>query len=372
MRNMMDKSNYYAWLRLVSVKGLGPETIQKLLTKYSKPGRIFKTSKEELTELSYISYKLAGNILENQKEEFIENQLALLEKHNVRLLSILDDEYPRLLKYSYNPPIVLYIKGELLLDDDLVFAVVGTRKPTQYGKIAVRRIVPKLSLAGFTIVSGLAYGIDGAAHHEALNAGGRTVAVFGTGLDTVYPSANRKLAERVLTNGALISELPLGSKIEAWNFANRNRISSGMSKGTLIVEGAKTSGALLTAKYALEQNRDIYAIPGNINSPQSEGPNYLIKLGAKIVRNPDDILEEYQLKLNLVNNTASADAKQKVKLSDSEEKIYKLLMNYEKNLSMDKMVELTDESPATLSSVLLQMEFKGLIKRGAQNRYWLI
>ena len=136
--------------------------------------------------------------------------------------------------------------------------------------------------------------------------------------------------------------------------------------------GSKTSGALLTSKYALEQNRDIYAIPGNINSPQSEGPNYLIKLGAKIVRDPDDILEEYQLKLNLVNDNASVNAKPKVKLSSSEEKIYKLLMKHEKNLSLDKMVELTDESPATLSSVLLQMELKGLLKRGAQNRYWLI
>ena len=368
----MKKSEYYAWLRLVSVKGLGPETIQKLLTKYTTPDEIFKKSREELTELSFISDKLAGNILENQKEEFIEKQLALLEKYNVRLLSILDDEYPRLLKYSYNPPILLYVKGELLLDDDLAFAVVGTRKPTQYGKIAVRRIVPKLSLAGFTIVSGLAYGIDGAAHHEALNAGGRTVAVFGTGLDTIYPSAHRELAKRVLTNGALISELPLGSKIEAWNFANRNRIISGMSKGTLVVEGVKTSGALLTAKYALEQNRDIYAIPGNINSPQSEGPNYLIKLGAKIVSDPADILEEYQLKLKLVNDTASIDDKPKVKLSGSEEKIYKLLITNEKNLSLDKMVELTDESPAALSGILLQMEFKGLVKRGAQNRYWLI
>jgi len=368
----MNKSDYYHWLWLVSVKGLGPETIQKLLTKYSAPAQIFHASKEELTELSFISDNLANNILENQKEEFIESQLALIEKYDVRLLSLLDDDYPRLLKYTYNPPVVLYVKGKLLPEDDLSFAVVGTRKPTQYGKIAVRRIVPKLVLAGFTIVSGLAYGIDGAAHQEALNAGGRTVAVFGTGLDVVYPAANRELAKRVLTNGAIISEIPLGREIEAWNFANRNRIISGMSKGTLVVEGAKTSGALLTAKFALEQNRDIYAIPGNINSPQSEGPNYLIKLGAKIVSSPEDILEEYKLSLKLVNETSSADVKPKVKLNESEEKIYKLLIKNEKNLSLDKMVELSDESPAALSSVLLQMEFKGLVKRGAQNRYWLI
>ena len=368
----MDKSDYYDWLRLVSVKGLGSETIQKLLTKYSTPEAVFNTSKEELTELSYISDKLGDNILGNQNEEFIENQLSLIEKYEVGLLSFLDDEYPRLLKYTYNPPVVLYVQGKLLPEDDLSFAVVGTRKPTQYGKIAVRRIVPKLSLAGFTIVSGLAYGIDAAAHHEALNTGGRTVAVFGTGLDTIYPAANRKLAERILENGALISELPLESKIEAWNFANRNRIISGMSKGTLVVEGAKTSGALLTAKYALEQNRDIYAIPGNINSPQSEGPNYLIKLGAKIVCSPEDILEEYQLKLKLFNESQSTQTKPKIKLNESEEKIYKLLIQNEKNLSLDKMVELADQSPAQLSSILLQMEFKGLVKRGAQNRYWLI
>ncbi len=368
----MNKSEYYDWLRLVSVKGLGPETIQKLLTKYSAPAHIFNATKNELTELSFISDNLAEHILENQKEEFIENQLTLIEKYNVHLLSLLDDEYPRLLKYSYNPPVVLYVKGNILPEDDLCFAVVGTRKPTQYGKIAVHKIVPKLSLAGFTIVSGLAYGIDAAAHHEALNTGGRTIAVFGTGLDTIYPTANRKLAERILENGALISELPLESKIEAWNFANRNRIISGMSKGTLVVEGAKTSGALLTAKYALEQNRDIYAIPGNINSPQSEGPNYLIKLGAKIVCSSEDILEEYQLKLKLVNENSSKESKPKVELSASEEKIYKLLIKNEKNLSLDKMVELAEQSPAELSSILLQMEFKGLVKRGAQNRYWLI
>jgi len=368
----MNKSDYYDWLRLLSVKGLGSETTQKILTKYSHPKNIFEASKEELEEFSFIPQKVVENIVHNEQGEFIDTQLSLIEKYEVHIISLLDDEYPRLLKYSYNPPVLLYVKGNVLPEDDLCFAVVGTRKPTQYGKIAVHKIVPKLSLSGFTIVSGLAYGIDAASHNEALNAGGRTIAVFGTGLDTIYPAANRKLTERILENGALISELPLESKIEAWNFANRNRIISGMSKGTLVVEGARTSGALLTAKYALEQNRDIYAIPGNINSPQSEGPNYLIKLGAKIVCSPEDILEEYQLSLKLVDGEHTTETKPKIKLSESEEKIYKLLMNNEKNLSLDKMVELADQSPAELSSILLQMEFKGLVKRGAQNRYWLI
>lgn len=368
----MEKSEYYDWLRIVTVKGLGSETIQKLLTKYHNPGKIFKTSKDELIEISYIPQKVVENIIHFDQQEFVERQSQLLEKHNVHLISILDDEYPRLLKYIYNPPILLYIKGQLLPEDELAFAVVGTRKPTQYGKIAVRKIVPKLTLSGFTIVSGLAYGIDAAAHEEALQTGGRTIAVFGTGLDIIYPTANRKLADRVLANGALISEIPLGEKIEAWNFANRNRIISGMSKGTLDVEGAKTSGALLTAKYALEQNRDVYAIPGNINSPQSEGPNYLIKIGAKIVSCSEDILEEYQLTLQLTSDSKQKVEKPKVKLSDEEDQIYKLLIKNEKNLSLDRMVELTGENPSKLSSILLQMEFKGLIKRGAQNRYWLV
>jgi len=368
----MNTLEYYHWLRLVSIKGLGPGTIQKLLTKYSSPENIFKASREELEELTYIPKTVVDKIIGNDYKEFVETQLKLLEKYHVRLISIIDDEYPHLLKYIYNPPILLYIKGELTLEDELAFAVVGTRKPTQYGKIAVRRIVPKLARSGLTIVSGLAYGIDSASHHEALNAGGRTIAVFGTSLDIIYPSTNRKLAERIVANGALISEIPLGEKIETWNFPNRNRIISGMSKGTLVVEGARTSGALLTSKYALEQNRDIFAIPGNINSPMSDGPNYLLKLGAKIVSKPDDILEEYQVKLKLVEEKRSNNIKPKIKLNENEERIFKLLMRHNKNLSLDKMVELTDESPARLSSILLQMELKGLVKREAQNSYWLI
>lgn len=368
----MNATEYTYWLRLVAIKGLGPGTIQKLLSKYSSPENIFNTTREEFRELSFIPGKVIDNILTYNAEEFVETQLKLIDKHEIRLISILDDEYPHLLKYIYNPPILLYIKGKILSEDELSFAVVGTRKPTQYGKIAVRRIVPTLAQSGFTIVSGLAYGIDGAAHHEALNAGGRTIAVFGTSLDIIYPSTNRKLAERIVSNGALISEIPLGEKIEAWNFANRNRIISGISKGTLVVEGARTSGALLTSKYALEQNRDIFAIPGNINSPMSEGPNYLIKLGAKIVSNPEDILEEYKIKLKLVEEKRSKNIRPKVKLNGTEEKLFKLLMEHNKNLSLDKMVELTDESPAKLSSILLQMELKGLVKREAQNCYWLI
>ncbi len=368
----MNTSEYKNWLRLVSIKGIGPGTIQKLLSTYSSPKNIFKATAEELEELSYIPNKIIDNIIKYDSEEFVETQIRLLKKHNVRLISIIDDEYPHLLKYIYNPPILLYIKGEIIPQDELTFAVVGTRKPTPYGKTAVHKIVPKLSKAGFTIISGLAYGIDSVAHHETLNAGGRTIAVFGTSLDIIYPSVNRKLAQRIISNGALISEIPLGEKIETWNFANRNRIISGMSKGTLVVEGARTSGALLTSKYALEQNRDIFAIPGNITSPMSEGPNYLIKLGAKIVCDPEDILEEYKIRLKVVAEKRSKDIQPKIKLNDMEEKLFKLLLQHEKNLSLDKMVELTNVSPAKLSSVLLQMELKGLVKREAQNRYWLI
>ena len=362
----MDKKDYRDWLKLVSVKSLGPNRIQKLLKIFKSPKGIFDCDKKQLSDLTFLSENAIMEINKNESNEFIENQIALLEKFNVRLISITEDEYPDLLKFIYNPPILLYLKGNILPRDNRAIAIVGTRKPTNYGKMMVRNIGIEIAKAGFTIVSGLAYGIDGCAHKAAIDAGGRTIAIFGTGLDIVYPAAHKNLAQNIIQSGALVSEFSLGSKIEAWNFPTRNRIISGMSKGTFVVEGKKTSGALLTAKIALEQNRDIFALPGNINSPQSEGPNYLIKLGAKIVTCSQDILEEYQI------NMQAKSYKITPKMTKEEGSIYNLLQKNEKNLSLDEMVEQSSLSPAQLSAMLLNMELKGIIKREAQNRYWIL
>ena len=362
----MNKENYRDWLKLVSISGLGSGKIQRLLKIFQSPNKIFRSTKFELSDLSFLSENVIKEIVENSDNEFVENQLQMLGKHNVRLISILDEEYPDLLKFIYAPPIFLYIKGKILPKDNNAIAIVGTRKASNYGKLSTQKIASEIAKSGFTIISGLAYGIDGCAHNAALNAGGRTIAVFGTGLETVYPSSHRNLAERIAQNGALISEFPMGTKIETWNFPTRNRIISGMSKGTLVIEGGKKSGALLTAKMALDQNREVFAIPGNINSKNSEGPNYLIKLGAKIVTKASDILEEYQVQMQVDTEKITP------KMNKNEEKIYKLLQQNEKNLNLDKMVEISNFSPAQLSVMLFNMEMKGIVKRGAQNQYMLL
>ena len=362
----MEKKEYHDWLKLVSINSLGPSKIQKLLKIFKSPKEIFKYDNKQLSDLTFLSENTINEIKKNENNEFIENQLKLLEKYNVRLISITEDEYPDLLKFIYNPPILLYIKGNILPRDHRAFAIVGTRKPTNYGKMMVQKIGAEVAKAGFTIVSGLAYGIDSCAHKAALDAGGRTIAVCGTGLDIIYPATHRNLAEHIIRSGALISEFPLGTKIEAWNFPTRNRIISGMCKGTFVVEGKRTSGALLTAKMALEQNRDIFALPGNINSSQSEGPNYLIKLGAKIVTDAQDILEEYHIKMQVESVRITP------KMTKEEGLIYNLLQKNDNNLSLDEMVALSDYSPAQLSAMLLNMELRGIIKREAQNRYWIL
>ncbi|MCK4357524.1 MAG: DNA-processing protein DprA [Candidatus Cloacimonetes bacterium] len=362
----MEKKEYHDWLKLVSINSLGPSKIQKLLKIFKSPKEIFKYDNKQLSNLTFLSKNTINEISKNENNEFIENQLNLLEKYNVRLVSITENEYPDLLKFIYNPPILLYIKGNILPRDSRAIAIVGTRKPTNYGKIMVQKIGREIAKTGFTIVSGLAYGIDSCAHKAALDAGGRTIAVCGTGLDIVYPSVHTVLAKDIIQSGALISEFPLGTKIEAWNFPTRNRIISGMCKGTFVIEGKKTSGALLTAKMALDQNRDVFALPGNVNYPQSEGPNYLIKLGAKIVTNAQDILEEYHFKMQVESERITP------KMTKEEGEVYKLLQKNDKNLSLDEMVEQSDFSPAQLSAMLLNMELKGIINRGAQNRYWLV
>ena len=361
----MDKNEYRDWLKLNSIKNLGSKTIQRLLSDLGKPNNFLGNDSVKLRSINYISQNIKEEIVANKDNDFIEQQLQYLEEYDVRLISILDDEYPKLLKYIHQAPILLYIKGEILPEDENCFAIVGTRNPTNYGKLVAKEISCGLADAGFTIVSGLAFGIDKIAHLGALERGGRTIAVFGTGLDTVYPTSHRKIAEKIVNSGAIISEYGLKEKIEKWNFATRNRIISGMSKGTLVVEGAKTSGALITAKLALDQNRDVFAIPGNINNPKSEGPNFLIKIGAKIVTNINDILEEYQ--------TIIKYKKEEVPELDSDELIiFDMLRENERELYFNQMIEMTQLSVPKLSVILTNLELKGIVKRESANKFLLI
>ena len=316
----MDKiERIKTWLQLLSTPNFGNVTAIKLTNILGEPSK-FIGKKNTLSDIKFIS-ETAKEYLSNPKEpDNWKKAVKLIEKHEINFLTVLDDDYPTLLRNIFDPPAFLFYRGNLKKEDfRRTLAIVGTRRASNYGKMMTNEIGGQLARAGFTIVSGLAYGIDALSHIAALNNGSRTIAVMGTGVDQFYPPENRELAEDIIQNGIILSEYIPGSKAEKWNFPTRNRIISGLSLGSFIVEGSRQSGALLTAKFAMDQNRDVFALPGDINRTQAEGPNYLIKLGAKIVTSAQDIIEEYDLILDEQKRTFP-------KLNVKEEKIYQVLI----------------------------------------------
>jgi DNA processing protein len=290
-----------------------------------------------------------------------------LEKENIKIITINDALYPKLLKEIHNPPPLLYYQGKLE-KDEYTLAVVGSRKHTSYGQRLTADMVKKLAGNNLTIVSGLALGIDSLAHSATLEAGGRTIAVLGTGLDkqSIYPSANKYLAEKIVAeDGCLFSEFPLGTPPLKHHFPQRNRIISGLSLGTLVIEAGEKSGALITAFIALDQNREVFAIPGSIYSPASEGPNKLIKLGAKAVNSAEDIIES----LNLSQATEHIKAKEIVGETAEEKTIIPFLDHEPKHI--DELIRLTKLDTSTINSTLTIMEMKGMIKNLGGMQYVL-
>ncbi len=292
----------------------------------------------------------------------LDAEMEKLERYGVQVLTWHDPNYPPRLKEIYDYPAVLYIRGCLLPEDEWCLAVVGTRRATVYGRQVTEEIVADLAKSKITIVSGLARGIDSVAHHSALEAGGRSLAVFACGLDTVYPAENAALARSIMQQGALISEYPLGTKPRAENFPRRNRIMSGLSLGVLVAEAGETSGAMITANMALEQNREVFAIPGSILSPSSMGTNRLIQEGAKLVRDYTDILEE----LNLTAVARQIEMKEIIPASDTEALLLKQLGA--EPVHIDEVCRSSGLPISEVSSTLAMMELKGLVKQmGAMN-----
>lgn len=306
-------------------------------------------SEDDFEELS----NLRNNIIPDE-------QMEILLKQNINTLSIGDDDYPKLLKEIADPPLILFVKGNLKTKNN-TFAIVGARRPTQYGMGTTITISEKISQTGMVIVSGMAIGIDTLSHKGALNVGGRTIAVLGSGIDesSIYPSSNRDLSQKILENdGALVSEYPPGYQIYKTNFPERNRIISGLSKGVLIVEARIRSGALITANFALEQNREVFAIPGDINRKESEGPNNLIKQGAKPVTSYQDVLEEFGIE---------SEKEQKIK-ADSEEEAKILEVLKDAPLYIDSIAKKSGLTISKTSSTLSLMEIKDKVSNlGAQN-----
>lgn len=345
----------------------GPQRIMRLKKHFSSLEQAFNAKAPELQK---------ARIEENIANEFVSarqniNPEAIMEKiikERIKILTLDSQNYPRLLKEIYSPPPLLYYKGVLEQNNDFNIAIVGTRKFTSYGKQATEDIAGQLAKNGLTIVSGLALGIDTLAHSACLNAGGITIVVLGTGIDaqSIYPSTNRYLAEKIIASGgAVISEFPLETQPLRFNFPQRNRIISGLSLATLVIEAGEKSGALITAGFACEQNRDVFAVPGSIYSPVSVGPNNLIKQGAKPITAAADIMEALDLK----NISAYIDNK-KIIGDTQEEEIILRHLSFE-TCYIDELIRLTGLGAAAISSTLTIMEMKGMVKNLGGMQYVL-
>jgi DNA processing protein len=288
---VLSREEELHWLALRLVPGLGTRNSVKLIDRFRTPQAIFRASHTEL-EQAGLSGAVAQSIASGCTFEDAVTQHEKMAECHAQLVTIGDPRYPQLLRDIYDPPLLLYIRGRAELLKNINLGVVGTRRPTPYGLAAAERLATDLAQAGLTIVSGMARGIDTAAHRGALQIGGDTIAVLGCGVDIVYPAENRKLAAQIAEKGLLISEFPMGATAFPQNFPIRNRIISGLSAGVLIVEGAQYSGSAITAKLALDQGREVFAVPGNITSKLSWGPNLLIKQGARLVQDWNDVVAE--------------------------------------------------------------------------------
>jgi len=287
----MDYENAKYWMALKSIDGVGNASFQPLLDRFGSPAHVFSATIGDLSAIPGISPKAARSITSFKEWDGILRQMEILSKMNPDIITYLDERYPQNLLNIYDRPAVLYVSGRLD-QEDVPLAIVGSRRASTYGKFTTERISRELALRGVTIVSGLARGIDSCAHRGALTAQGRTIAVLGCGLDVIYPPENKELHADISRSGAVISEFPIGTQPFPYHFPARNRIISGISYGVLVVEAGEKSGSLITAKLAMEQGREVFAIPGAIDSASSRGTNSLIKQGAKLIDNIDDILED--------------------------------------------------------------------------------
>ncbi len=347
-----------ALILLNLIEGLGPVRIRSLLSHVGSAEDLFGASAEKLTRFG-LSESLVHAVLEAPRGGMLKEELDLIEKEGVILITFQDERYPKALKEIHDFPVVLYLKGGLQSDDRLALAIVGSRRATPYGLEMAERIAREITGYGFLVVSGFARGVDTAAHQGALSAGGRTVAVLGSGLSSIYPPENRSLVKEVSQHGALISEFPMSSPPLSQHFPQRNRLISGLSLGVLVVEADEKSGALITAHCAAEQGREVFAIPGRIDSPLSRGTHRLIREGATLVQDLTDILEE--LKVPIARETGKETlVKSLPPLSQEEEVVYEVLSELPK--SIDAIVEEAQLSAKETLAALLQLEVKHLVR----------
>ena len=349
----MDQTGF--WLAFSHVKGIGAVRFRKLLSFFGELSRAWEADSAELLAAG-LSEKNVRDILE--KRESLD-PLALTEQLRSKDISFLtweDEAYPRYLKEIAQPPPVLYYKGTITVQDDLAVAIVGTRNVTSYGKQITQDTAAYLAQSGVTVVSGLARGVDGLAHQAAIEAGGRTIAVLGSGVDIIYPPEHRRLAERIKEHGAIVSDYAPGTKPDGINFPPRNRIISGLSRGTVVIEAGEKSGALITAKFSADQGRDVFAVPGSVLSPMSRGTNNLLAAGAIPLTSPAVILENLNLPKQM--RLPKADEPD----LDAEEARVLSALGAD-TLHIDDLCQKMDTSIEKLTAQLTLMELKGLVER---------
>lgn len=363
------RSDYAPWVALSRVRGLGRITFKKLIAHFGDPARAFSSTFSELSTIEGLDTNVIEGLRDFTQWEEVEKEIRRAEQAGATLIPFSDASYPARLRMIADPPPLLYVKGELCADDERAVAVVGSRSASEYGQRVARHLCRDLASLGFTVVSGMARGLDGAAHEAALSAGGRTIAVLGSGVDRPYPPEHEKLYHRIRENGAVVSELPMGTRPLAFNFPARNRLISGLSLGVVVVEATEKSGSLITAALALEQGREVFAVPGEVGASRTRGTHRLIRQGAKLVESAADIVEE--IAPQLLKRPSGPGPCERRRLPQEARgearKIYALLC--ERSAQIDELIENSGLTPAEVSEILLDLELQGFVRQLPGKRY---
>lgn len=369
---MQDLSRYTYWLAVLLTPGVGARLAAELLKRFGSPENVFAASVAAL-EACGLPAPVAQTIHSRSPLKAAEEELEKVRQQGCRLLAWDEPDYPALLKEIYDPPMLLYVQGDASVLNSHCLAVVGSRKPTPYGQQVTTRLAGELAARGLTIVSGLARGIDSAAHRGALDGGGKTIAVLGTGIDVDYPKENKKLREQIEAQGCVVTEFPLSIFPAPQNFPIRNRLIAGLGWGVVVAEGGRYSGSLITGRLAMEYNRQVYGIPGNITQRLSAAPNSFIKQGAKLVESWEDVVEELpaavrsEILERLAAEQADKEIEQKIlpleeNLSATQQAVYGIL-KVDEALHVDQVVEGSELDPAEVLAALFELEMKGLIRQ---------
>ena len=354
----MTEHEFIDLLRLYSIQGIGPTKIRNLISAFGSAKAVLDAPIQRLIRVQGIDNYSAGKIKKKIDDNYISYQLNYLKKNKIKVLTYWDKYYPPRLKKIYDAPVILFYIGDITVLNSNAIAVVGTRNPTQYGKMITEKFCNDLIKYKLTIVSGLARGIDTIAHRTVIKNKSKTIAVLGCGLDQIYPPENKNLAQQITENGIIISEYRIGTIPDPGNFPKRNRIISGLSLGTLVSEAGEKSGALITAYQALEQNREVFAIPGPVSSRKSHGSNLLIKQGATLVQRVEDVIQELESQFGAVEHT---EQKAETILNGFENTLYGMLS--EEPIHIDLLARQSNRTTSEVLSTLLTLELMGIVKQ---------